>query len=92
MDIEMERGMELVHPSEIIKDGLNEVGWTIDEAASQFKVDRQYMVDFMALRCGVDSALAKGLEEAGWSEASFWNRLQDAYDTDHVRLKREQAG
>lgn len=69
------------HPGQLIKyDVMAPLGLSLPEAASRFRVGKQYLDDVLSQRVGVNTALAEGLEDAGFSTARAWIAMQEAFD------------
>ncbi|KGP03318.1 MULTISPECIES: HigA family addiction module antitoxin [Pseudomonadota] len=69
------------HPGQLIKyDVMAPLGLSLPEAASRFHVEAQYLDDVLSQRAGLNTALAEGLEGAGFSTARAWLAMQVAFD------------
>ena len=68
-----------LHPGEVLRDPLDEAGWTIQEFADKLGVSRNTRLPpaERSLRNLPNVALA--LERIGWSNADFWMRIQASY-------------
>ena len=77
------------HPGEILRDNLEAVEWTITEAAGRLGCTRQALSRLLNGKAGISPAMALALERIGWSNASFWMRLQAAYEL--AQERRRQA-
>ena len=77
------------HPGAILRDSVEETGWTITECARRLGVARNTLSRLLNERIGISPAMALGLEQLGWSTADFWMSLQAAYDLAQERLRRE---
>ena len=77
------------HPGAILRDSVEETGWTITECARRLGVARNTLSRLLNERIGISPAMALGLERVGWSNADFWIRVQGAYDLAQERLRRE---
>ncbi len=69
-----------VHPGEILKDPLAEVGWTTQEFADKLGVSPNTVSRLLNGRCEISLKVALGLERIGWSNADFWMRMQASYN------------
>ncbi len=78
------------HPSDILQDSLDEVGWSVTEFSNRLGVSRSTMSRLMKGRCGISPPIALALERIGWSNADFWMRLQANYDLAKARRELEQ--
>ncbi len=80
-----------VHPGELIRESLNDVGWTVTECAGHIGVARNTLSRVLNGRIGVSAEMALALERLGWSNAEHWLRLQANYDLAQARLKEAAA-
>ena len=69
-----------LHPGEILKDPLAEVGWSTQKFADKLGVSRNTVSRLLNGHCGISPNVALALERIGWSNADFWMRLQSSYD------------
>ena len=74
------------HPGELVADSLEELGWTIADAARGLGLSRQQLHNVIAGRSAISPALAVKLEKAIGSTAGTWLAMQAAHD-----IAREQA-
>jgi len=77
------------HPSAILQDSLDEMGWSIAEFSDRLGVGRSTVSRLMKGRSGVTPVVALALERIGWSSADFWMRLQANYDLAKARRELE---
>ena len=68
------------HPGEIIRESMEEAGWSVAECASRLGVSRATMSRLLNGRGSVTPRVALALERIGWSNAEFWMRVQAGYD------------
>ena len=76
------------HPGEILRDDLKAAGLSVTEAASRLGCTRQELSRILNGKAGVSPAMALALERLGWSNASFWTRLQSAYERGQERRRQ----
>ena len=69
-----------LHPGEILKDPLAEVGWSTQKFADKLGVSRNTVSRLLNGHCGISPNIALALERIGWSNADFWMRLQSSYN------------
>jgi len=62
------------HPGEILRDKLEAARLSVTEGAAQLDCSRQALSRLLNGKAGISLAL----ERIGWSNASFWVRLQAA--------------
>ena len=77
------------HPGEILRGNLEAEGWTVTDDTSQLGCTRQALSRLLNGRSGITPAMALALERIGWSDASFWMRLQGTYEL--AQERRRQA-
>ena len=77
------------HPGEILRDNLEAEELSVTEAAARLGCTRQALSRLLNGKAGISPAMALALERLGWSNASFWMRLQGAYEL--ARERRRQA-
>ena len=77
------------HPGEILRDNLEAEELSVTEAAARLGCTRQALSRLLNGKAGISPAMALALERLGWSNASFWMRLQAAYEL--ARERRRQA-
>ena len=77
------------HPGEILRDNLEAAELSVTDAAARLGCTRQALSRLLNGKAGISPAMAIGLERLGWSDASFWMRLQAAYDL--AQERRRQA-
>ena len=77
------------HPGAILRDNVEELGWTVTECARKLGVARNTLSRLLNERTGVSPAMALSLERLGWSTADVWMRVQGGYDLAQERLRRE---
>ena len=77
------------HPGEILRDNVEAAEMSVTEAAAQLGCTRQALSRLLNGKAGISPAMALSLERMGWSNASFWMRLQAAYEL--AQERRRQA-
>ena len=78
------------HPGEILRDNLEAANLSVTETASRLGCTRQALSRLLNNKAGMSPAMALALERLGWSNASFWMRLQATYAM--AQERRRQAG
>ena len=68
------------HPSVGIRDDLEELGWTVTEAARRMGVCRENLSLVIHGQVGISPKMALALERVGISNAEFWIRRQAGYE------------
>ena len=77
------------HPSAILRDSMDYMGWGTYEFALKLKVSQEEVSSLMRGQCGISPVVALALERIGWSNAEFWMRLQAKYDLAQARQQME---
>ena len=77
------------HPGELVGADLEELGYSIAEAAKAMGVSRQHLTNVIAGRSGISADMALRLEKSIGSTADFWLRLQQSYELAQARLRGE---
>ena len=80
--------MNPCHPGDILRDNLEAAELSVTEAAAQLGCTRQALSRLLNGKAGISPAMALALERFGWSNASFWIRLQAAYELAQERRRR----
>ncbi len=76
-----------VHPGELVKECLNDLGLTVAEAAKGLGITRQQLHNVIAGRSSVTPEMAIRFEKAFGSTADTWLRMQMNYDLAQVRKR-----
>ena len=79
------------HPGEILRDNLEAAELSVTEASSRLGCTRQALSRLLNAKAGISPMMALALERIGWSNASFWMRLQASYEFAQARLDRAAA-
>ena len=77
------------HPGAGIQDDLEELGWTVTEAARRMGVRRENLSLVIHGQIGISPKMALALERVGISNAEFWMRRQAGYELAQERLRQE---
>lgn len=78
------------HPGAGIQEDLEELGWTVTEAARRMGVRRENLSLVIHGQIGVSPKMALALERVGISNAEFWMRRQAGYELAQERLRQER--
>ena len=60
------------HLGELIRESMEEAGWTVGETASQLRCERGTLSRVLNGRAGVSANMALALEGIGWGTADHW--------------------
>ena len=80
------------HLGELIRESMEESGWTVGETASQLRCERGTLSRVLNGRAGVSTSMALALEGIGWGTADHWMRMQASCELAQARLKRTSTG
>ena len=78
------------HPGAGIQEDLDELGWTVTEAARRIGVRRENLSLLVHGQIGISPKMALALERIGISNAEFWMRRQAGYELAQERLRQER--
>ena len=76
------------HLGELIREGMDEVGWNVTETADRLGCDRGTLSRVLNGRAGVSSNMALSLEALGWGIAEHWMRMQASFELARARRLR----
>lgn len=79
-----------VHPGELVKANLDELGLSVAAAAKTMKITRQQLYNVLRGRSAVSPEMALRLEKAFGGNAAFWLRMQVAYDLALARKHQDR--
>ena len=77
-------------PGAGIQDDLDELGWTVTEAARRMGVRRENLSLLIHGQISISPKMALALERIGISNAEFWMRRQAGYELAQERLRQER--
>ena len=76
------------HLGELIRESMDEVGWTVTETAARLGCERGTLSRLLNGKAGVSANMALALEALGWGTADHWMRMQAGYELAQARRKR----
>ena len=76
------------HLGELIRESMDEVGWSVNEMASRLGCERGALSRLLNGKAGVSASMALALEALGWGEADHWMRMQASYELAQARRPR----
>ena len=76
------------HLGELIREGMEEMGWNVTGTAARLNCDRGTLSRVLNGRAGLSANMALALEEIGWGTAEHWMRMQASYELAQVRRER----
>ncbi len=79
------------HLGELIRESMEDVGWSITETAAQLGCERGTLSRLLNGRAGVSATMALALEDIGWGTAEHWMRMQASYELVQARRARASA-
>ena len=80
------------HLSELIRESMEEAGWTVSETAARLSCERGTLSRVLNGRAGVSANMALALESIGWGTADHWMRMQAAWELAQARRRRTTRG
>ena len=81
-----------VHPGELVRANLEELGFSTAAAAKALGVTRQQLHNVMCAKSAVSPEMALRFEQAFGGSADMWLRMQSAYDLAKVRMTKGDLG
>ena len=79
------------HLGELIRESMEEVGWSVTETAGHLGCERGTLSRLLNGRAGVSATMALALEDIGWGTAEHWMRMQASYELAQARRERVAA-
>ncbi len=79
------------HLGELIRESMEEVGWTVTETATRLGCERGTLSRLLNGRAGLSAAMALALADLGWGTAEHWMRMQASYELAQARRERGAA-
>ena len=76
------------HLGELIREGMEEVGWSVTETAGRLGCGRGTLSRVLNGRAGLSVNMALSLEAIGWGTAQHWMRMQASYELARARRLR----
>ena len=73
------------HLGELIRESMDDAGWTVGETASRLCCERGTLSRVLNGRSGVSANMALALERIGWGTADHWMRMQGSYELAQAR-------
>ena len=80
------------HLGELIRESMEEVGWTVTEMATRLGCERGTLSRLLNGRAGLSAPMALALADLGWGTAEHWMRMQASYELAQARRERGTAG
>ena len=79
------------HLGELIRESMEETGWTVGETASRLRCERGTLSRVLNGKSGVSANMALALEAIGWGTADHWVRMQAAYELAQARRQHRSG-
>jgi antitoxin HigA-1 len=76
-----------VHPGELVRANLEELGLSVADAAKGLAITRQQLHNVIAGRSAVSPEMAVRFEKGFGGSADMWLRMQAAFDLAEVRRR-----
>ncbi len=80
------------HLGELIREGMEEVRWTVSETAARLNCERGTLSRVLNGKAGVSVKMALSLEVVDWGTADHWMRMQAAYVLAQARRRDKTRG
>ena len=80
------------HLGDLVRESMDEVGWSVTETAVRLGCDRGRLSRLLNGRTGVSARMALTLEHIGWGTADHWMRMQASYELAQRARSRPVAG
>ncbi len=80
------------HLGELIRESMEEVGWTVGETAARLNCERGTLSRVLNGKAGVSAKMALALEGMDWGTADHWMRMQAAYELARARRQIRTSG
>ena len=80
------------HLGELIRESMDDVGWTVGETAVRLRCERGTLSRVLNGKAGVSAKMALALEELDWGTADYWMRMQAAYELAQARRQHQTRG
>ncbi len=77
------------HLGELIRENMEEVGWTVGETAVHLNCERGTLSRVLNGKAGVSAKMALALEGIEWGTADHWMRMQAAYELAQARRQHK---
>ena len=93
-NIEDERVRPMLNPphlGELIRESMEEVGWTVGETAARLNCERGTLSRVLNGKAGVSAKMALALEGMDWGTADHWMRMQAAYELAQARRQHKTS-
>ena len=91
VSIRVEPMLNPPHLGELIRESMNETGWSVTETASRLSCERGTLSRLLNGKAGVSAKMAIALEKIGWGTADHWVRLQASYELAQTRRQINAA-
>ena len=79
------------HLGELIRESMEEVGWTVGKTAARLNCERGTLSRVLNRKAGVSAKMALALEAIDWGTADHWMRMQAAYELAQARLQHKTS-
>ena len=76
------------HLGELIRESMDQVGWTVTETAARLECERGTLSRLLNGEAGLSANMALALEGLGWGKADHWMRMQASYELAQARRAR----
>ena len=80
------------HLCELIRESMQEVGWTVGETAARVGCERGTLSRVLNGKAGVSAKMALALEGMDWGTADHWMRMQAARELAQACRRHKTSG
>ena len=80
------------HSGELIRESMEEVGWTVGETVACLNCERGTLSRVLNGKAGVSVKIALALEGIDWGTGDHWMRMQAAYELAQARWQHKTSG
>ena len=77
------------HLGELIRESMEEVGWTVGETAARLSCQRGTLSRVLNGKAGVSAKMALALQGMDWGTADHWMRMQAAHELAQARRQHK---
>ena len=80
------------HLGELIREGMEEVGWTVVETVARLNCERGTLSRVLNGKAGVSAKMALALEGIDWGTADHWMGMQATHELAQARRQHKTGG
>jgi addiction module HigA family antidote len=80
-----------LHPGDLVKESLEELGMSVADAAKALHITRQQLYNIINCKSAISPEMALRFEAAFGGSAEMWLRMQAPYDLAQVRKRGNET-